>query len=150
MADIPGLIEGAHEGQGLGDRFLGHVERTSILLHLIDITQDDLAGAYHTIRKELEEYGHGLTDKPEIVALNKVDVLGEDLSEDQLEEFKAETGLDEVYTLSALNKKNLDAILYKIAETVNANKQEQKEQDERDAQGIDEDYVEPYAPEDYI
>lgn len=60
LADIPGLIEGAHEGHGLGDRFLGHVERTAVLLHLIDATQDDVAGAYKTIRQELTEYGGGL------------------------------------------------------------------------------------------
>jgi GTP-binding protein len=75
LADIPGLIEGAHEGAGLGDRFLGHIERCAVLLHLIDGTQADPAKAYRTIREELEGYGHGLTDKPEIVALNKVDAM---------------------------------------------------------------------------
>ncbi len=75
LADIPGLIEGAHEGAGLGDRFLGHIERCAVLLHLIDGTQADPAGAYRTIREELEGYGHGITDKPEIVALNKVDAM---------------------------------------------------------------------------
>ncbi|WP_198376430.1 GTPase ObgE [Neoroseomonas rubea] len=75
LADIPGLIEGAHEGAGLGDRFLGHVERCAVLLHLIDGTQADPADAYRTIRHELAGYGHGLTDKPEIVALNKADAM---------------------------------------------------------------------------
>ena len=75
LADIPGLIEGAHEGAGLGDRFLGHVERCAVLLHLIDGTQADPAKAYRTIREELAGYGHGLTDKPEIVALNKLDAM---------------------------------------------------------------------------
>lgn len=75
LADIPGLIEGAHEGAGLGDRFLGHVERCAVLLHLVDGTQSDPAGAYRTIREELAGYGHGLADKPEIVALNKVDAM---------------------------------------------------------------------------
>ena len=78
LADIPGLIEGAHDGHGLGDRFLGHVERTGVLLHLIDGTQDDVQLAYRTIRRELKAYGHGLAEKPEIVALNKIDALGED------------------------------------------------------------------------
>ncbi|MCZ6603904.1 MAG: GTPase ObgE, partial [Alphaproteobacteria bacterium] len=78
IADIPGLIEGAHDGKGLGDRFLGHIERCAVLLHLIDATQDDLAGAYRTIRAELEAYGAGLADKPEIVALNKIDALMND------------------------------------------------------------------------
>ncbi|MBV5264715.1 GTPase ObgE [Pinisolibacter aquiterrae] len=75
LADIPGLIEGAHEGLGLGDRFLGHVERCRVLLHLVDGTQDDVAEAYKVIRKELKAYGGGLADKPEIVALTKVDSL---------------------------------------------------------------------------
>ncbi len=75
LADIPGLIEGAHEGAGLGDRFLGHIERCAVLLHLIDGTQADPAGAYHTVRAELEGYGGGLVDKPEIVALNKLDSM---------------------------------------------------------------------------
>ena len=79
IADIPGLIEGAHEGIGLGTRFLGHVERCRVLLHLIDGTQEDVAEAYHTVRAELEAYGGGLIDKTEIVALNKCDSLNEEL-----------------------------------------------------------------------
>jgi len=75
LADIPGLIEGAHEGAGLGDRFLGHIERCAVLLHLVDGTQADPARAYHTVRAELEGYGGGLVDKPEIVALNKTDAM---------------------------------------------------------------------------
>jgi GTP-binding protein len=75
LADIPGLIEGAHEGIGLGDRFLGHVERCRVLLHLIDGTCEHAGTAYKTIRGELEAYGNGLTDKPEIVALNKIDAM---------------------------------------------------------------------------
>ncbi len=75
LADLPGLIEGAHEGVGLGDRFLGHVERCRAILHLIDATQDDVVGAYRTVRGELKAYGKGLADKPEIVALNKIDAL---------------------------------------------------------------------------
>jgi GTPase len=75
MADLPGLIEGAAEGAGLGTRFLGHAERCVALIHLIDITQDDPLGAYRTVRHELESYGEELSQKPEIVALNKVDAL---------------------------------------------------------------------------
>src|SRR6202007_2648025 len=75
LADLPGLIEGAHEGVGLGDRFLGHVERCRVLLHLVDGTGDDAGAAYKTVRAELEAYGEGLADKPEIVALNKTDAL---------------------------------------------------------------------------
>jgi GTP-binding protein len=75
LADIPGLIEGAHEGAGLGDRFLGHVERCRVLLHLVDGTGEHAGEAYKTVRAELEAYGHELVDKPEIVALNKADAL---------------------------------------------------------------------------
>jgi GTP-binding protein len=78
LADIPGLIEGAHEGIGLGDRFLGHVERCRVLLHLVDGTGGDAGAAYQTVRAELTAYGHGLADKPEIVALNKADALTAD------------------------------------------------------------------------
>ena len=75
LADIPGLIEGAHEGTGLGDRFLGHVERCRVLLHLVDGTAEHTGVAYKTVRAELKAYGHGLGEKPEVVALNKADAL---------------------------------------------------------------------------
>ena len=78
LADIPGLIEGAHEGAGIGDRFLGHVERTAILLHLVDATLDDPAEAYRIVRGEVEAYGAGLEDKPEIMALSKADAVPKD------------------------------------------------------------------------
>jgi GTP-binding protein len=77
LADLPGLIEGAHAGSGLGDRFLGHVERCAALLHLVDATGDDVVAAYRTVRLELERYGHGLAAKPELVALSKCDALAE-------------------------------------------------------------------------
>jgi GTPase len=85
LADIPGLIAGAHEGAGLGDRFLGHVERCRVLLHLVDGTCEHAGKAYKTVRQELLAYGHDLADKPEIVALNKADAL----MPDQLREQKA-------------------------------------------------------------
>ncbi|WP_193174520.1 GTPase ObgE [Oricola nitratireducens] len=75
LADIPGLIEGAHEGVGIGDRFLGHVERTNVILHIVSAVEEDPAKAYRTVRRELEAYGHGLTDKPEIVALSQIDAV---------------------------------------------------------------------------
>jgi GTP-binding protein len=83
LADIPGLIEGAHAGAGLGDRFLGHIERCRVLLHLVEGTSDDAGRAYETVRRELEAYGHGLAEKPEIVALSKVDALDEDTLKEQ-------------------------------------------------------------------
>ncbi len=75
LADIPGLIEGAHEGAGLGDRFLGHVERCAVLLHLVDGAAGDVVRAWRTVREELASYGAGLADKPELIALNKADAM---------------------------------------------------------------------------
>lgn len=92
IADIPGLIAGASEGAGLGTRFLGHVERSASLIHLIDGTQDDVAGAYHVIRAELEAYGEGLADKVEILALNKVDALTPEAREEKAAELQAVAG----------------------------------------------------------
>jgi GTP-binding protein len=92
MADLPGLIEGAAEGAGLGTRFLGHAERCVALVHLIDITQDDPVGAYRTVRHELESYGEELGEKPELVALNKIDALPAEDAELIREEFAKATG----------------------------------------------------------
>jgi GTPase len=88
LADIPGLIEGAHEGAGLGDRFLGHIERCRVLLHLVDGTGEHAGEAYKTVRAELSAYGHDLTDKPEIVALNKADALTVEQVKQQLARLK--------------------------------------------------------------
>ncbi|HEX9933539.1 MAG TPA: GTPase ObgE [Allosphingosinicella sp.] len=93
MADIPGLIEGAAEGAGIGDRFLGHVERTRVLLHLIDANVEDVGDAWHTIRGELEAYGEGLEDKPELIALSKADTLDEELLAALSDELEAEAGV---------------------------------------------------------
>lgn len=109
LADIPGLIEGAHEGAGLGTRFLGHVERCPVLLHLIDATQADVTEAYRVVRAELEAYGHGLADKPELVALSKADAL---LPED-LEAARAalqDLGVGPVMSLSAVAGQGLSEI----------------------------------------
>jgi GTP-binding protein len=126
IADIPGLIEGAHEGHGLGDRFLGHVERTSVLLHLIDCTQDDLPGAYKTIRKELEAYGHGLKDKPEIIALTKADALGPELAQDQAKILKKAIKKD-IVVISAIAQDGIKPLLFKLAEIVRENRQRERE-----------------------
>ena len=86
LADIPGLIEGAAEGAGIGDRFLGHVERTRLLLHLVDAAGDDPVEAWRVVRAELETYGEGLEDKPEVIALSRADLV----DEERLRELKAE------------------------------------------------------------
>jgi len=92
MADIPGLIEGAAEGAGIGDRFLGHVERCRVLLHLVDANVEDVAEAYNIIRGELDAYGAGLHDKAEVVALNKSDTLDDEMIEALSAELEAASG----------------------------------------------------------
>ena len=92
IADIPGLIEGASEGAGLGTRFLGHVERSASLIHLVDGTQDNIAEAYRIIRHELDAYGEGLADKTEILALNKIDALSPEAREEKAAELEAASG----------------------------------------------------------
>jgi GTP-binding protein len=88
LADIPGLIEGAHEGHGLGDRFLGHVERCRVLIHLVDGTCEHAGKAYKTVRTEIEAYGNGLDEKPEIVALSKIDALDPETLNTQADRLK--------------------------------------------------------------
>ena len=91
LADIPGLIEGAHEGHGLGDRFLGHVERCRVLLHLVDATGEHAGKDYKTVRREIEAYGEGLAEKPEIIALSKVDSVDPETLKKQVERLKRAT-----------------------------------------------------------
>jgi len=117
IADIPGLIEGAHLGQGLGHRFLGHVERTSVLLHLIDATNEDVADSYRIIRGELAAYGAGLDEKPEIVGLNKCDALPEDEIAAKLAALSAATSAP-VMALSGVSGYNLDRVLAALAERI--------------------------------
>jgi GTP-binding protein len=110
LADIPGLIEGAHAGAGLGDRFLGHVERCGVLLHLVDGTGEALDEAYETVRRELAAYGHGLSDKPELVALNKADALTPEEIEEKRAALAAAAGR-EVLILSGATGLGLDEVL---------------------------------------
>ena len=110
IADIPGLIEGAHEGAGIGDRFLGHVERTRVLLHLVSGTEDDVAVAYRTVRNELETYDDGLAEKPEVLVLSKADALDDELVAMQLEELKKESGKDAL-VLSSATHAGIDEVL---------------------------------------
>src|SRR3990170_4090736 len=92
LADIPGLIEGAHEGVGIGDRFLGHVERTRVLLHLVSAQEENVGKAYKTVRRELEAYGAGLAEKPEIVALSQVDTIDADTRKKKTASLKRAAG----------------------------------------------------------
>ncbi len=102
IADIPGLIEGAHEGKGIGDRFLGHVERCAVLLHLIDGTSDDVVTDYETILGELEAYGGGLAEKPRITALNKIDALDEEEAAEKRAALEA-AGADNIRMISGVS-----------------------------------------------
>ncbi len=119
LADIPGLIEGAHAGAGLGDRFLGHVERCAVLLHLVDGTGEAPGEAYRTVRRELAAYGHGLADKVELVALNKVDALAPDEIEDKRAALAAAAGR-EVFALSGASGRGVSAVLRRLAAEVAA------------------------------
>jgi len=110
LADIPGLIEGAHEGAGLGTRFLGHVERCRLLVHLIDGTADDVAGDYATVRRELVSYGAGLEGKPEIVALNKCDALTRTATAEKRRALAAVTS-GRVLTISGVSGTGIKALL---------------------------------------
>lgn len=118
LADIPGLIEGAHEGHGLGDRFLGHVERTKVLVHLVDGTADDVAANYKTIRKELKAYGAELDKKPEIVALNKCDALDEDTIKEKMAKLKRVAKGKTILPLSAASQNGVKELLWKVWEFV--------------------------------
>jgi GTP-binding protein len=114
LADIPGLIEGAHEGAGIGDRFLGHVERTAVLLHLVDATLDDPAEAYDIVRGEVEAYGAGLTDKPEIVALSKIDAVPKDELKTKVRAVKKAAGSTPL-TVSASTGEGVTEVLRALA-----------------------------------
>lgn len=111
LADIPGLIEGAHEGHGLGDRFLGHVERTAVLLHLVDGTQDDVGAAYKTIRTELREYGADLARKPEILALNKIDSLSPEDVKKKLKDLSKAAKRKDVFAISGVSGEGVQTVL---------------------------------------
>jgi len=110
MADIPGLIEGAHKGIGLGDKFLKHVERCKSLLHIIDINEDDLIKKYKIIREELSQYSEKLTKKKEIVVFNKIDLLTEEEKNNKIKEFK-KFYKKKFFQISILKKQNIKEVL---------------------------------------
>ena len=113
IADIPGLIEGAHEGAGIGDRFLGHVERTGVILHLVSAREEHPGKAYKTIRQELEAYGHGLTEKPEIVALSQVDTIDADERKKKAAALKRAAGIQPLM-LSSATREGVEEVLRRL------------------------------------
>jgi GTP-binding protein len=119
LADLPGLIEGASEGAGLGHRFLGHVERCAVILHLVDATEEDVVGNWRTIRGELAAYGHGLDEKPEIIALSKADAVPKDELAKKLQKLRR-AAKRPVLTLSSASGAGVDeamAALFAVIET---------------------------------
>ena len=126
VADIPGLIEGASEGRGLGDMFLGHVERCAVLLHLVDGTSGDPMVDYRTIIGELEAYGGGLAEKPRITVLNKIDALDEEERAFLADELAAESG-GEVMLMSGATGEGLTEVLRALRARIDANRLRQKE-----------------------
>ncbi|WP_279089649.1 GTPase ObgE [Bartonella apis] len=123
LADIPGLIEGAHEGVGIGDRFLGHVERCQVLLHLVSAQEEDVAKAYQIIRDELEAYGHGLSEKPEIIALSQIDILDEEKKQEKQKQLEQISG-KKVHLLSAVTHAGIEATLRSIARNIDESRKE--------------------------
>ncbi|MBH0238075.1 GTPase ObgE [Methylobrevis albus] len=117
LADIPGLIEGAHEGVGIGDRFLGHVERCGVLLHLVDASQDDVAEAYRVVRGELEAYGAGLDEKAEVLALSKADIVDKDDLKAKIKALKKAAGRMPL-VLSAATGEGVEAALRMMWRTI--------------------------------
>ena len=117
IADIPGLIEGAAEGAGIGDRFLGHIERCRVLLHLVDANDDDVATSYRIVRDELVNYGEGLADKPVVVALNKIDTLDDELIAALSAELTEASGAD-VIPISGVSGTGVDWVLDTLIERI--------------------------------
>jgi len=113
LADIPGLIEGAHEGTGLGIKFLKHIERCKTLLHLIDITNNNLQASYNQVKKELRKYSPDLLKKKELIVLNKVDLIDEKQTKEKIDKFSKKIN-GEILTLSTLEKKSILKIKAKL------------------------------------
>ncbi len=130
LADIPGLIEGAHEGHGLGTRFLGHVERCSVLLHMIDVTGDDPVAAYRIIRQELKAYSPELAEKTEIVAFNKIDAISADDLKRKLVDFKKRVRKSPEL-ISAATQQGVDDIMKKLLTIITSDKKATRLKEQR-------------------
>lgn len=132
IADIPGLIEGASQGKGLGDEFLRHIERTSVLLHLIDIYDDNLGNSFTVIRKELEEYSKLLADKPTLVALTKIEGLDDEMIVDRQKELQSVAGENvKIFAISSHSKKGIKELLYALSTVVEAEKNKLLQEEEK-------------------
>ena len=131
VADIPGLIAGAHEGRGIGDRFLGHVERCSVLLHLVDGTSETIAEDYRVIIGELEAYGGHLADKPRITALNKIDALDDEERAEAKAALEAEIG-GPVFMMSGVSREGLAQVLRALRAEISEDKLRQKKAEDED------------------
>jgi len=129
IADIPGLIEGAAEGAGIGDRFLGHIERCRVLLHLVDANDEDVATSYRVVRDELAAYGAGLDEKPVVVALNKIDTLDDELIAALLAELEDASG-SEVIAISGASGTGIDWALDKLLEAIGPDQPRVSEDDD--------------------
>jgi GTP-binding protein len=141
LADIPGLIEGAADGAGVGDRFLGHIERCRVLIHLIDITGTDPADALAIVEDELAAYGAGLDEKPRLIALNKIDLVDAELVEAFTKELK-EAGAGQVFPISGATGKGLDRLLDAVIAYLPAATVTERPEGERE----DEAKVRPWSP----
>jgi GTP-binding protein len=126
FADIPGLIAGAHQGTGLGHDFLRHIERTRLLLHLIDATADDPIANYQIIQQELHAYGRGLADRPQILALNKVDAVEAETLDTLTIQLNHLTQVP-VFQISAVAQIGLDSLLHKIWQSLDQLTQERED-----------------------
>ncbi|MDX3885502.1 MAG: GTPase ObgE [Sphingomonas sp.] len=118
IADIPGLIEGAADGAGIGDRFLGHIERCRVLLHLIDASGEDPVEAYHIVREELDAYGAGLADKPQVLALNKIDAVDEKTLTKLRKKLEKAADGEDVLLLSGAAGTGVEAVLDQLVEAI--------------------------------
>ena len=129
LADIPGLIEGAHEGAGLGHRFLGHVERCAVLLHLIDGAAGDVVKAWRTVRSEMQAYGGGLADRPEIIGLNKSDAMTPRETSSRLTALRKASGRP-VHLLSGATGQGVPGLLRILQTTIQTRRQERAGQEQ--------------------
>lgn len=135
LADIPGLIEGAHTGRGLGDRFLAHIERCRVLIHLIDLNQEDILKTYETVRNELESYSPTLSEKPEVIVINKVDVFDQEI-EDYIQQQFLERFNKEVLFISALKNDEKVQEVLRLAAKLYEQSIQQEKSDEIEAESV--------------